>query len=193
MTAFAYPHRCGGEEVRIHFMAGPHRGRRRRHGGPHAFGRRAGRGDIRAAILVLLAEEPMHGYQIIQELTERTGGVWRPSPGSVYPTLQQLQDEELVREAPSDSGKRVYELTEAGREQAAGATAPWSEVTGESADALVSLHDLVHQVMAATRQVAHAGTAAQLEAAQNVLRDARRALYRLLAEDAPDADEHTAD
>ena len=193
MTAFAYPHRCGGEEVRIHFMGGPHRGRRRRHGGPHAFGRRAGRGDIRAAILVLLAEEPMHGYQIIQELTERTGGVWRPSPGSVYPTLQQLQDEELVREAPSDSGKRVYELTEAGREQAAGATAPWSEVTGESADALVSLHDLVHQVMAATRQVAHAGTAAQLEAAQNVLRDARRALYRLLAEDAPDADEHTAD
>ena len=193
MTAFAYPHRCGGEEVRIHFMGGPHRGRRRRHGGPHAFGRRAGRGDIRAAILVLLAEEPMHGYQIIQELTERTGGVWRPSPGSVYPTLQQLQDEELVREAPSDSAKRVYGLTEAGREQAAGATAPWSEVTGESADALVSLHDLVHQVMAATRQVAHAGTAAQLEAAQNVLRDARRALYRLLAEDAPDADEHTAD
>jgi len=170
-------------------MSGPHRGRRRHRGGPHAFGRRAGRGDIRAAILVLLAEEPMHGYQIIQELTERTGGVWRPSPGSVYPTLQQLQDEELVREAPSDSGKRVFELTEAGREQADGATAPWSEVTGESADALVTLHDLVHQVMAATRQVAHAGTAAQLESAQAILRDARRALYRLLAEDAPDADE----
>jgi DNA-binding PadR family transcriptional regulator len=188
MTAFAYPGRCGGDEVRIHFMSGPHRGRRRRHRGPHAFGRRAGRGDIRAAILVLLAEEPMHGYQIIQELTERTGGVWRPSPGSVYPTLQQLQDEELVREAPSETGKRVYELTETGREQAAGATAPWNEVTGESADALVALHDLVHQVMAATRQVAHAGTAAQLEAAQDVLRDARRALYRLLAEDAPDAD-----
>jgi DNA-binding PadR family transcriptional regulator len=130
----------------------------------------------------------MHGYQIIQELTERTGGVWRPSPGSVYPTLQQLEDEELVREAPSETGKRVYELTETGREQAAGATAPWNEVTGESADALVALHDLVHQVMAATRQVAHAGTAAQLEAAQDVLRDARRALYRLLAEDAPDAD-----
>jgi DNA-binding PadR family transcriptional regulator len=188
MTAFAYPGRCSGDEVRIHFMSGPHRGRRRRHRGPHAFGRRAGRGDIRAAILVLLAEEPMHGYQIIQELTERTGGVWRPSPGSVYPTLQQLEDEELVREAPSETGKRVYELTETGREQAAGATAPWNEVTGESADALVVLHDLVHQVMAATRQVAHAGTAAQLEAAQDVLRDARRALYRLLAEDAPDAD-----
>jgi DNA-binding PadR family transcriptional regulator len=135
----------------------------------------------------------MHGYQIIQELTERTGGVWRPSPGSVYPTLQQLQDEELVREAQSDSGKRVYELTDAGREQAAGATAPWSAVAGESADALVSLRDLAHQVMAATRQVAHAGTAAQLESAQAILRDARRALYRLLAEDAPDADEPADD
>jgi len=189
LTAFAHHHHGGPEEVRIHFMSGPHRGRRRRRGGPHAFGRRAGRGDIRAAILVLLAEEPMHGYQIIQELTERTGGVWRPSPGSVYPTLQQLQDEELVRETPSESGKRVYELTDTGREQAATATAPWNEVTGESADALVTLHDLVHQVMAATRQVAHAGTAAQLESAQAILRDARRGLYRLLAEDAPDADE----
>ena len=186
MSAFAYPGRCGGDEVRIHFMTGPHRGRRKRHRGPYAFGRRAGRGDIRAAILALLAEEPMHGYQIIQELTERTGGVWRPSPGSVYPTLQQLQDEELVRETHSETGKRVYELTDAGREQAAGAEAPWSAVAGESADALVSLHDLVHQVMAATRQVAHAGSAAQLESAQEILREARRGLYRLLAEDAPD-------
>ena len=186
MTAFAHPHHCGPDEVRIRFMSGPHRGRRRHRGGQRAFGRRAGRGDIRAAILTLLAEEPMHGYQIIQELTERTGGVWRPSPGSVYPTLQQLQDEELVREAPSDSGKRVYELTDAGREQATGARAPWSEVAGESADALVALYDLVHQVMAATRQVAHAGSPAQLESAQEILREARRALYRLLAEDAPD-------
>jgi DNA-binding PadR family transcriptional regulator len=193
VTAFAHPHHCGPDEVRIRFMSGPHRGRRRHRGGQHAFGRRAGRGDIRAAILTLLAEEPMHGYQIIQELTERTGGVWRPSPGSVYPTLQQLQDEELVREAPSDSGKRVYELTEAGREQATGARAPWSEVAGESADALVALHDLVHPVMAATRQVAHAGSPAQLESAQEILREARRALYRLLAEDAPDDAEPDAD
>ena len=189
MTAFAHPRHCGPDEVGILLMGGPHRRRHGRHGGTHAFGRRAGRGDIRAAILALLAEEPMHGYQIIQELTERTGGIWRPSPGSVYPTLQQLEDEELVREAQSDSGKRVYELTDTGREQAAGSTAPWSAVAGESADALVSLRDLVHQVMAATRQVAHAGSAAQLDSAQAILRDARRALYRLLAEDAPDADE----
>jgi DNA-binding PadR family transcriptional regulator len=188
MTAFAFDDRCGPHEGRIRFMTGGRRHHRRRHrGGPHPFGRRAGRGDIRAAILALLAEQPMHGYQIIQELTERTGGVWRPSPGSVYPTLQQLQDEELVREANTESGKRVFELTDAGREQAAAAPAPWDAVAGESTDALVALRDLVHQVMAATHQVAHAGSETQLEAAQEVLRDARRRLYRLLAED--DAEE----
>jgi DNA-binding PadR family transcriptional regulator len=125
----------------------------------------------------------MHGYQIIQELAERTGGVWRPSPGSVYPTLQQLEDEELVRETASDSGKRVYELTDAGREQASSTEAPWNAVAGESEDALVALRDLGFGVLAATRQVAHAGTTAQIEAAQAVLRDARRTLYRLLAEE----------
>jgi DNA-binding PadR family transcriptional regulator len=109
--------------------------------------------------------------------------VWRPSPGSVYPTLQQLEDEELVRETSSDSGKRVYELTDAGREQASATTAPWTAVAGESDDELVALRDLVQQVLAATRQVAHAGTSAQIEAAQVVLRDARRSLYRLLAEE----------
>ena len=170
-------------------MSGHRHGRRRgRPYGPgHSFGRRAGRGDIRAAILALLAEEPMHGYQIIQELTERTGGVWHPSPGSVYPTLQQLEDEELVREAAPESGKRVYELTDAGREQAAASPTPWSAVAGESEDALVTLRELSHQVLAARRQVAHAGTAAQLEAAQTVLRDARRSIYRILSEDEPDA------
>jgi DNA-binding PadR family transcriptional regulator len=183
MTAYViHGGRCGGDHVR--FMSGAREGRRRhRHfGRGHGFGPRAGRGDIRAAILVLLAEQPMHGYQIIQELTERTGGVWRPSPGSVYPTLQQLEDEELVRETAAE-GKRVYELTETGREQAAGTTPPWTAVAGESEDALVALRDLAHQVLAATRQVAHAGTAAQLESAQAILRDTRKSLYRLLADE----------
>jgi len=191
MTAHAITGRRFHRDDRIHFMTahegrqGPYGRRRRgRHFGPGpGFGRRAGRGDIRAAILALLTEEPMHGYQIIQELAERTGGVWRPSPGSVYPTLQQLEDEELVRETASESGKRVYELTDAGREQAAGAPAPWTAVAGENESELMTLHDLAHQVLAAARQVAHAGTAAQIEAAQAVLRDARKALYRLLAED----------
>jgi DNA-binding PadR family transcriptional regulator len=185
MSTFAITSaRCGRDE-RARFMSGGHsRGRRHRSfGRGYAFGRRAGRGDIRAAILALLAEQPMHGYQIIQELTERTGGAWRPSPGSVYPTLQQLEDEELVRETASESGKRVYELTDAGREQASATTAPWTAAAGEDDEALVALRDLVHQVLAATRQVAQAGSGAQLEAAQAVLRDARRSLYRLLAED----------
>ena len=170
MTAFA----MGGRPFRLHdgirHMSGGRHGRRRHYGQGYAFGRRAGRGDIRAAILALLAEQPMHGYQVIQELSERTGGVWRPSPGSVYPTLQQLEDEDLVREAASESGKRVYELTDSGREQAAQSPAPWSAVAGESEDALVALHELAHQVIAATRQVAHAGTAAQLVCTPIVIR-----------------------
>ena len=188
MTAFAIGGRPHRDEDRIRFMSGARHGRRRnRHYGPrYASGRRAGRGDIRAAILALLNEEPMHGYQIIQELTERTGGVWRPSPGSVYPTLQQLQDEDLVRESASESGKRVYELTDTGREQASSSPAPWSAVAGEDEDALVALHDLAHQVIAATRQVAHAGSATQLAEAQTVLREARRSLYRILSEDGTD-------
>ena len=113
MTMFAGKRRHGRE----HFgRGGPFFGGR---GDPFfGGGRRAGRGDIRAAILALLAEEPMHGYQIIRELSERTGGAWTPSPGSVYPTLQQLEDEDLVREQKSESGRRVYALTDAGRAQA---------------------------------------------------------------------------
>lgn len=169
---------------RAHFMSGRHgRGHGRHFGRPRPFGRRAGRGDIRAAILVLLGEQPMHGYQIIQELSERTGGVWQPSPGSVYPTLQQLQDEDLVRETASESGKRIYELTDAGREQADATTPPWTAVTDENEDALVSLRELAFQVMGATRQVARAGTASHIDAAQQILRDARQKLYRLLADE----------
>jgi DNA-binding PadR family transcriptional regulator len=146
-------------------------------------GRKAGRGDIRATILALLAEEPMHGYQIIQEVSERTGGAWRPSPGSVYPTLQQLEDEELVRTL-KDNGRRVFELTETGREQAAAlpSATPW-ETAGEGDDELAALRDLAFQLLGATRQVAVAGSAKQLAAAQEILRTARRSMYQLLAED----------
>jgi DNA-binding PadR family transcriptional regulator len=158
-------------------------------GGPFfGSGRRAGRGDIRAAILALLAEEPMHGYQIIQVISERSGGNWTPSPGSVYPTLQQLEDEGLIEPAASESGRRVFALTDAGRaasneSTAGGAPAPWEEAVGEADRELVELRDLVHQVLAATRQVAQAGTAAQIKGAQDVLRTARKSIYRLLAED----------
>jgi DNA-binding PadR family transcriptional regulator len=154
-------------------------------GGPSFGGRKAPRGEIRAAILALLDEEPMHGYQIIRELSERTGGVWQPSPGSVYPTLQQLEDEDLVQAEQSASGKRVFHLTDAGRETATAlpSKTPWEDVGSEANDTLVALRDLAFQVMAATRQVAQAGTTAQIAAAQDVLRTARKGLYRLLAED----------
>jgi DNA-binding PadR family transcriptional regulator len=158
-------------------------------GGPlFGPGRRAGRGDIRAAILALLQEEPMHGYQIIRELGERSGGMWRPSPGSVYPTLQQLQDEDLVRSLESDGGKRVFELTEEGRSEAAKlpSTAPWEEAAEDVGDDLVALRDLAYQLMGATRQVGHAGTTSQIKAASEILREARRSIYRLLAEDDPE-------
>jgi DNA-binding PadR family transcriptional regulator len=154
-------------------------------GPPFGPGRRAGRGDIRAAILTLLGEEPMHGYQIIQVISERSGGNWTPSPGSVYPTLQQLEDEGLIEPAASETGRRVFTLTDAGREARAAdsAPAPWDEAVGDADRELIELRDLVHQVMAATRQVAQAGTAAQIKGAQDVLRAARKGIYRLLAED----------
>jgi len=192
MTAYAIEHRGRRRRARHEFLM--MHGRRRR-GGRHGFGppgfdrmffgpgRKAGRGDIRATILALLAEEPMHGYQIIQEVTDRTAGAWRPSPGSVYPTLQQLEDEELVRTVHTD-GRRVFELTDAGREQAAAlpSQTPW-ESTGEGDDDLATLRDLAFGLLGATRQVALAGTAKQIEAAQGILREARRGMYQLLAED----------
>jgi len=153
-------------------------------GAPFGPGRRAGRGDMRAAILALLAEEPMHGYQIIQVVSERSGGNWTPSPGSVYPTLQQLEDEGLIEPAASESGRRVYTLTEAGKEaQTADTTpAPW-EAVDEADNDLVELRNLAHQVLAATRQVAQAGTQAQVKGAQDVLRTARKGIYKILADD----------
>ena len=178
------PGRRGGR--RRNYMIG------REGGFPGFLGRgpRAGRGDVRAAILALLSEEPMHGYQIMRELGERSGGVWRPSPGSIYPTLQQLEDEELVRPETGDGGRRVFTLTDAGREAqsaAAGGPAPWEEVGAEGDASALELRDLVGQVMGAARQVVHAGEAAQIAQAKDVLRDARRKLYRILAEDSPEA------
>jgi DNA-binding PadR family transcriptional regulator len=209
MTAFSVPtpgaahgghrrrHRKDAAQLEVWFMTGERpgrhghrRSRRGMHGhggfgGPLGPGRRAGRGDIRAAILTLLAEEPMHGYQIIQVISERSGGNWTPSPGSVYPTLQQLEDEGLIEPAASESGRRVFALTDAGKEaQTADTTpAPWEEAVEEADNDLVELRNLVQQVVAATRQVAQAGTQAQIKGAQDVLRTARKGIYKLLAED----------
>jgi DNA-binding PadR family transcriptional regulator len=171
----------------------PFRGRRGHRpgfppGSPGSFfgrGPRANRGDVRAAILGLLAEAPMHGYQIIQEIGARSGGVWTPSPGSVYPTLQHLEDEDLVTSDLSD-GKKVFSITESGRAAYAArgsSRAPWEEVGDDVDDTLIELRDGVGQVVGAVRQIARGGTAAQVRAAQRLLADTRRALSRILAED----------
>lgn len=147
-------------------------------------GRRAGRGDIRAAILVLLGEKPSHGYQIIQELEARSGGAWRVSPGSVYPTLQQLEDEGLVRLVAGETERRVYELTDTGRTEAErlkGERAPWDDVAGAVPNDFAELKDLVIGLGSATWQVVRAGEPDQLTTAKEILREARKRMYMLLA------------
>jgi len=160
--------------------------------GPRHFrvrGPRVRRGDVRAAILDLLAEgQPWNGYQIIQEIGARTQGVWRPSAGSVYPALQQLEDEALIRaEATGEDRRRMYTLTEEGRayveEHAEELRASWDAVTGSVDDAEVQLRHTVRQVFVAVTQVAQAGSAAQVQQAGKILADTRRALYRILAAD----------
>ena len=154
-----------------------HRGRGRGHG-------RRGRGDVRAAILALLAERPMHGYEMIQELEARTGGVWRPSPGSVYPTLQLLEDEGLIA-GEEGEGRRRFTLTDTGRAEAErqGQRAPWEEVTAGVAPAAWNLRDAIAQTAQAAWSVGSAGSEAQQARALEVLNDARRRLYAILAED----------
>jgi DNA-binding PadR family transcriptional regulator len=162
-------------------------GRGGRRGGP---GRRARRGDVRAAALALLSERPMHGYEMIQELEERTEGVWRPSPGAVYPALQLLEDQGLVT-ADAEAGKRLFSLTDTGREEAAklGDRKPWDEVTEGIDPSQFKLRDALGPIAVAARQVAIAGTPAQLTAAAEILTDTRRKLYAILAESPADSDD----
>jgi len=161
--------------------------------GPWGFGGRRrgrrGRGDVRAAILALLAERPMHGYEMIQELEARTGGVWRPSPGSVYPTLQLLEDEGLIAGEEAE-GRRRFTLTDAGRAEAerqGQGQAPWEQVTAGVAPAAWNLRDAIAQTAQAAWSVGAAGTEAQQTRALEILNEARRRLYAILAEaDQPD-------
>jgi DNA-binding PadR family transcriptional regulator len=135
---------------------------------------------------VLLAEQPRNGYQIIQEIAERSGGFWKPSSGSVYPALQLLEDEGLV-EVDTQEGRRTFRLTAAGRayveEHRAELGAPWDAMKAEVDDSSVELHTLLGQVAMAVVQVYQAASPAQLQQARQVLIDARRSLYQILAED----------
>ncbi|MBS1674446.1 MAG: PadR family transcriptional regulator [Actinobacteria bacterium] len=154
------------------------------------FGQRTGsprmaRGDVRAAVLALLNEQPMHGYQIIQEISDRSGGSWKPSAGSVYPTLQLLADEGLI-EATEEGGRKTYALTEAGAAAAedASATPPW-ETSNERSGSTASFGALPKAGMdlaGAAAQVARTGSPEQVQKAVEVLDEARRRLYAILAD-----------
>lgn len=163
------------------------RGRGGGHGGGRGGhrGRGRGRGDVRAAVLLLLDEQARHGYELIQEITERSEGSWAPSPGSVYPTLQVLEDEGLVVIEPVD-GRRVASLTEAGttyvEENRTTLGTPWS-TTGAGHLPALALRQDVLALKDAVAQVARVGTPTQLAAASEVLQGARKSLYRILAED----------
>ena len=204
--------RGGGHRMRARMRGGTPWGGPEGPGGPFEFGMRGGpfgppkfggrgprvrRGDVRAAILDLLAEgQPWNGYQIIQEIGARTQGVWRPSAGSVYPALQQLEDEALIKaEAAGEDRRRMYTLTEDGQayvtEHADELRASWDAVTGSVDNAEVQLRHTIHQVIVAVTQVAQAGSAAQVQQADKILADTRRALYRILAADEEDTGEDT--
>ncbi len=156
-------------------------------GVPFGGGRgRRRRGDVRTALLLLLAEEPRNGYQLMQAIEERSGGRWRPSPGAVYPALAQLEDEALIR-AVEREGTRLFELTDAGREHIAerhDAAPPWAEEDEPSS--LGDLKAQMRQLHVAAMQFVHAGSEEQLARATATLAEARRALYRILAEETDD-------
>lgn len=150
------------------------------------------RGDVRAAILDVLAVEPMNGYQIIQQIAERSGGAWKPSPGSVYPTVQQLEDEGLV-EGSDGNGRRLLQLTEAGRDYVEAHPDELAETwrafdDAAAAEASSEHHDLkpvIGQVMGAVWQVVTTGTRQQQAEAAEILAETRRKLYGLLADGDP--------
>jgi len=143
------------------------------------------RGDIRTALLSALTDGPAHGYEIIRRLEDKSGGTWRPSPGSVYPTLQLFEDEGLVRSEERD-GKRVYELTDAGRTEAEErsqrmGSAPWEEGADDN-----EFHRLIRaaaQMFAAAKQIARLGDPAQMERATTAIRATSKELYKILADD----------
>lgn len=169
---------------------------------PSGPGPRARRGDVRLAILSVLAdaarrEEPVNGYQVIQQIAERSDGAWRPSPGSVYPTIQQLQDEGLV-ETDDERGRKTLRLTGEGSAYVEAHTsdldavwAPFERATqratsGTSGD----LKSEIGQMMSAVWQIVTQGSDAQRKAAIGVLVDTRRALYGILADGAAPTERH---
>ncbi|MDQ1113481.1 DNA-binding PadR family transcriptional regulator [Microbacterium testaceum] len=146
---------------------------------------RMNKGDVRSAVLSLLLEQPMHGYQIIREIEDRSGGSWKPSPGSVYPTLQLLTDEGLV-EAEESSGRKTYSLTAEGRaaagDETTERTAPWESAGSRDGGRMTALPKAGVELAQAAAQVARTGDKEQVAQAVEILDEARRKLYSILAQ-----------
>jgi len=180
----------------------PEDGRRRHHRGPRGRGPGPGpwggrgpwgpprgprreRGDVRAAILLLLAEQPRHGYELITEIADRSEGRWQPSPGSIYPVLKRLARDGLVR-PEHENGKRIFTLTDEGRALVTAESAewgqPWLRPEDEASSAGDEMWTEFRQLAMAAKQIDQMHDTAQIEAAAQVLADARRALYGLLAQ-----------
>ena len=166
-------------------------------------GPKASRGDVRAAILALLREEPRNGYQIMSEIEERSGGAWRPSPGAVYPALAQLADEGLITGVES-GGRRTFELTEAGQRHIAdhpeSARPAWEAMAEGPPGEVRGLLAQAARLGGSVAQIAHAGTPEQIRAAAELLAATRRGIYQILAGDgdedgsgAGDRDEYGSD
>ena len=155
-------------------------------------GTKAGRGDVRAAILALLREGPRNGYQIMADIEERSGGAWRPSPGAVYPALSQLTDEGLIAGEES-GGRRTFRLTEAGREYVEHnpqmARAAWESAAQQEDWEVPGLFAEAARLGGGIVQLAHAGTPEQVQAAEQLLEQTRRELYRILGGDAGEPDQ----
>ena len=176
-------HRHGGHR-RGSDRQDPWGGRGRGPWGPQR-GRRRERGDVLHAILLLLAEQPRHGYEILTELADRSDGQWQPSPGSIYPVLKRLAQGGLVA-ASNQDGKRVFTLTDAGRELVAAEGEswgePWVNAAADSGNAADALWTEGRQLGAAVQQVGQLNDPAQIAATAEILVEARKRIYRLLAE-----------
>lgn len=185
--SFSHGMHCHGKHGASHGGRGGHR----RPGGGHGHGgRRARRGDVRTAILLLLREQPYNGYQLMQEIKTRSEDAWRPSPGSMYPALSLLEDEGLIL-ARADEGAKAFELTEPGRVEADALaqkhpTPPWAPSNFHPATR-IDVRETMKEFSVPLRQILLTGTPAQVAAAQKIIDDARRALYLILAEAPEDA------
>jgi len=160
------------------FGPGGPRGRR-----GHGHGGRSRRGDVRSAILVLLTDRPMHGYEMMQEIAERSDGAWKPSPGSIYPTLQLLVDEGLIVGAETDGKKKLFELTEDGRQAAEKVvTPPWDEMADGVPPAEQDLRTAAGKLFGALAQSTHAADPDQQQRIIDIVNNARREIYQILGD-----------